>query len=232
MGTKKHLFFGVLFLAVIIQLGMITPDNDIISKDPFVEKEVVVENGNAEHNIVKKLSGTINSKALSFALLGMQNFKNIKQDRLIIIDFSLPSTEKRFFVINPKTGELVFKTYVAHGQGSGTLYATAFSNKNGSHMSSLGFFKTAETYSGKHGHSLRLDGLQPGLNSAARERAVVIHQADYVSKAFIDQNGYLGRSWGCPALPSADYNRIIKEISNGTLLLIYHPDLENATAVL
>ena len=173
-----------------------------------------------------ELSSTITLDALQLAWEGYQSFKNeIRPDRLIIIDFSLPSTEERFFVINPQTGELLFKKLVAHGQGSGELYATDFSNKEGSHQSSLGFLKTAETYSGKHGYSLRLDGLQSGLNSAARERAVVIHQADYVSQRFIHQNGYLGRSWGCPALPADEYDRVISNIEGGTLILIYHPQL-------
>ena len=172
------------------------------------------------------LKGVIEIPALNYALRGYDLFsEGVREDVMIIIDFSLPSTEERFFAINPQTGELLYKKLVAHGQGTGNLYARNFSNKEGSHQSSLGFYRTAETYSGKHGLSLRLDGLQKGLNSAARERAIVIHSADYVSYDFISENGYLGRSWGCPALPSEDYENIISTIAEGTLLLIYHPQL-------
>ncbi len=174
---------------------------------------------------IEQLGAHINLSALTYGLKGLNKYGNIKKDRLIIIDFSLPSTQERFFLIDPQTGKILYKKYVAHGQNSGELYAQHFSNKKGSHMSSLGFYKTAETYSGKHGYSLRLDGLQRGLNHAARSRAVVIHQADYVSRTFMQQNGYLGRSWGCPALPSEDYEDVIAEIKEGTLMLIYHPSL-------
>jgi len=178
--------------------------------------------------VMYNLSKHIKMPALEYAFEGYEAFEgSVKSDRMIIIDFTLPSTEERFFVINPQTGEILFKKLVAHGQGTGDLFAQKFSNKNGSHQSSLGFFKTAETYAGKHGLSLRLDGLERGLNSAARDRAIVIHAADYVSEAFIAQNGYLGRSWGCPALPAEDYEEIINEIAAGTLLLIYHSNLSS-----
>lgn len=178
---------------------------------------------------IEKLNGFISVDALKIALEGWQKMEDVRQDRLVIIDFSLPSTTERFYLINPETGDLLYKKLVAHGQGTGLLHATEFSNKPNSQQSSLGFFKTAETYNGKHGHSLRLDGLEHGLNHKARERAVVIHEADYVSEAFIRQNGYLGRSWGCPALPAEDYFKIIDEIKGGTLVLIYHPSLHKSS---
>jgi hypothetical protein len=183
--------------------------------------------------LMNNLSVHIKRPALVYALQGFDMFsEGVREDVMIIIDFSLPSTEERFFAINPQTGELLYKKLVAHGQGTGDLYARNFSNKEGSHQSSLGFYRTAETYSGKHGLSLRLDGLQRGLNSAARNRAIVIHSADYVSEDFIEQNGYLGRSWGCPALPEDDYEEIIGTIAEGTLLLIYHPQLSGASGQL
>ena len=190
------------------------------------EDETAVADASASKPILEVLSKQINPAALAYAFNGLRQFDGVKPDRLIIIDFSLPSTQERFFVVNPQNGTILYKKFVAHGQNSGKLFAQQFSNKKGSHMSSLGFYKTAETYTGKHGYSLRLDGLQKGLNHAARSRAVVIHQADYVSRTFMQQNGYLGRSWGCPALPREDYNQIIAEIENGTLMLIYHPSLE------
>jgi hypothetical protein len=177
--------------------------------------------------------GVIKKPALLQALEGLERFQgSVREDRLIIIDFSLPSTQERFFLINPQTGELLYKKLVAHGQGTGELYAEHFSNKSNSHQSSLGYFKTAETYHGKHGLSVRLDGLQKGLNDAARERAVVIHAADYVSHAFIESQGRLGRSWGCPALPADDYTSIVNEVANGTLMFIYHPSLSKQSGLL
>ncbi len=177
--------------------------------------------------IVKSLAAQVNYAALSGAFEGLSSYTGVRKDRLIIIDFSLPSTKERFYLINPQTGELLYKKHVAHGQNTGGLYARNFSNKNGSHQSSLGFYKTAETYYGKHGYSLRLDGLQNGLNHAARNRAIVIHQADYVSTDFIAKHGRLGRSWGCPALPADDYEKIIDEIKGGALVFIYHPSLKS-----
>lgn len=175
---------------------------------------------------IKSLANQINYSALTEAFKGIDQYQGIKKDRLIVIDFSLPSTQERFYLVNPQTGELLYKKHVAHGQNSGGLYAKYFSNKNSSHQSSLGFYKTAETYYGKHGYSLRLDGLQEGVNNAARSRAIVIHQADYVSNDFIAKNGRLGRSWGCPALPADDYEEIINEIKGGALVFIYHPSLK------
>lgn len=139
---------------------------------------------------------------------------------LTVIDFSKSSNENRLFVIDTKAKKIVFKSLVAHGRNSGYEFATKFSNKTSSYQSSLGFYKTAETYSGKHGFSLRLDGLEYS-NSNARSRAIVIHGADYVSKDFIRKNGKLGRSLGCPSLPKKNYKEIINTIKNGTCLFIY-----------
>ena len=194
----------------------------------FVQQFASNSEGSTNNMVMYNLSKQINMPALAYAFEGYEALEGtVKSDRMIIIDFTLPSTKERFFVINPQTGEILYKKLVAHGQGTGDLFAKKFSNKNGSHQSSLGFYKTAETYSGKHGLSLRLDGLERGLNSAARDRAIVIHAADYVSEEFITQNGYLGRSWGCPALPAEDYEEIINEIAAGTLLLIYHSNLSS-----
>ena len=112
-----------------------------------------------------------------------------------------------------KTQQLEYKSLVAHGRNSGLEYANRFSNKISSHQTSLGFYRTAETYIGKHGFSLRLDGLEFS-NSNARKRAVVIHQADYASANFIKRNGRLGRSYGCPSLPKKDYRTILWHTSS------------------
>lgn len=146
----------------------------------------------------------------------------IDKDILTIIDFTLSSTEKRMWVIDMRTGEIMFQTVVSHGRNSGNEYANDFSNRPESYKSSLGFYKTAETYSGKHGLSLRLDGLERGINDNARMRDIVIHGADYANENFIDSQGRLGRSLGCPALPMNSYKQIINFIKEKSCLFIYH----------
>ncbi len=141
-------------------------------------------------------------------------------DILTIIDYTLPSTQKRFFVINLHTGKLIFQEYVAHGKNSGENYAVSFSNEVGSLKSSVGVFRTGDTYIGKHGYSLRLTGLEKGKNDNASKRDIVIHGASYVSEDFIRRYGRLGRSWGCPALPVDKVRAIIDTIKGGTCLYI------------
>jgi hypothetical protein len=143
---------------------------------------------------------------------------------LTVIDYSRPSTKPRLWVLDLATGKVLFEELVAHGQGSGGVVATKFSDEPDSHQSSLGLFVTEETYTGKHGYSLRLQGLEDGVNSRARERAIVIHAADYVSKAAVDALGRLGRSWGCPALGRDVARRVIDKIKGGSLIFSYYPD--------
>ncbi len=147
-----------------------------------------------------------------------------KQRTLTIIDFELPSTEKRLWVIGLRHGELLFHDYVAHGKNTGEDLATDFSNIVDSRQSSLGLFATAETYIGKNGLSLRLDGLELGVNDAARERYIVLHGAEYVSEEHIEEFGRLGRSWGCPAVPLEITEELIDRIDEGTLLFTWYPD--------
>jgi hypothetical protein len=142
------------------------------------------------------------------------------QSRLAVVDFDLPSTEKRLWVFDLATRQLLFHTLVAHGHNSGENEATHFSNTDESNMSSLGFYVTGTEYEGKHGQSLRLTGLDEGFNTNAAARSVVMHGADYVSEEFIRQNGRLGRSLGCPALPLAQYAQIISALHDGSCLFI------------
>jgi hypothetical protein len=150
---------------------------------------------------------------------------------LTIIDYSRPSTENRLFVADPATGDILHASLVAHGKNSGLNLATRFSNEPGSLLSSLGFFLTGESYHGRHGYSLRLHGLEPGINDNALERYIVIHGADYVSRKFAAEHGRLGRSWGCPALPVESTREVIDLIKDGTCVFIYGNDstyLENS----
>lgn len=171
------------------------------------------------------LTGNISFNVFSLALTGLQKIGNIRNKHIIsIIDYSQPSNLDRFFVIDLENRKLLYKCMVAHGKNSGETITNAFSNDPESLKSCLGFFVTAETYYGKNGYSLSLDGIEPGINNNARMRAIVIHGADYVSSDFISKYGRIGRSWGCPALPSALSKDIIDTIKNGTCLFIYAND--------
>lgn len=172
-----------------------------------------------------RLNGAVSFDVFKTVLLGYRRIDDIKKKGIItIIDFSKPSTEKRFFVIDLEKKQLLYKCLVAHGKNSGENSAKSFSNQSLSLKSCLGFFLTAETYFGKHGYSLKLDGLEKGINDNSRAREIVIHGADYVSQQFIDKYGRLGRSWGCPALPTGIAKEIIDKISGGSCLFIYGVD--------
>jgi hypothetical protein len=140
---------------------------------------------------------------------------------LSIADFSLPSTQKRLFIIDLENHKLLFNTYVAHGRNSGKEYAHHFSNKLRSNMSSPGFYVTLNTYYGDNGLSLRLEGEEKGINDNALKRAIVIHPADYVSESTVKNLGYLGRSLGCPAIPEKVAKPIIQTIKEGSCFFVY-----------
>jgi hypothetical protein len=149
--------------------------------------------------------------------------KNLKEPIATLIDFSLPSTQKRLWLVNLESGEILLHTYVAHGRNSGGDLPQDFSNVPQSFQSSLGFYLTDQVYQGKHGRSMRLKGLEKGINDKAMERAIVVHGADYVSEDFIKNHGRLGRSQGCPALPRELTDVFIDQTREGTLLFIFHP---------
>lgn len=176
-------------------------------------------------------------EVFSIAMKGYNNLKGksgIRKNILTIIDFSKPSSEKRLWVIDIDTRKVLFNDLVAHGRNSGDNIATQFSNTPNTNMSSIGFFVTGETYSGMHGLSLYIDGMDKDFNNNARSRAIVIHGADYVSSDFIKKHGRLGRSFGCPSLSLDSYKPVINTICDGSCLFIYYPDKEflNMSSVL
>lgn len=142
---------------------------------------------------------------------------------LTIIDYARPSTQKRMWVIDLKSQRVLHHTLVAHGRNTGDNVATTFSNREGSEMSSLGFYVTGQPYQGKHGLSLKLHGKDAGYNTNAATRAVVVHGADYVNESFVRQHGRLGRSQGCPALPVNQTPAIIRTIQKGTVIYAHGP---------
>lgn len=144
--------------------------------------------------------------------------------RLAVIDYSLPSTEQRLWVFDLKQRKLLFHELVAHGRNSGENMAVNFSNQNESFATSLGLYRTQSSYVGQNGYSLRMEGLEPGFNDNAFDRAIVIHGAPYVSPVLARANGRIGRSLGCPAVRPAIAHKLIDSMKGGQLLFSYYPD--------
>jgi hypothetical protein len=197
-------------------------NNNPLTISPIEEKdesEILLESLAENHENLPSLT------TLDLALEGYEKLENeLKNEVLTVIDFTLPSTEKRLWIIDLDTQKILLNTVVSHGRNSGNLMAEKFSNRPESYQSSLGFYKTAETYHGKHGYSLRLDGLEKGFNDQARNRAIVIHGADYAREEVAKMSGRLGRSLGCPAVPSELSDEVIDLIKDGSLLFIYGQD--------
>ncbi len=181
---------------------------------------IVVERSEAEI-VFEKVSDCIDRTAFMKAYAGVQRW-NPCAEMIAIADFSKPSDQQRFYIIDLTTKEIVLQTWVAHGKNSGDNFVTQFSNKMSSHMSSKGFYLIEESFeSPKHGTSLALDGLEKGINDKAREREIIMHAADYVSEAFIEDNGRCGRSYGCPALSKEDMKKALQLLKPGSLLYIH-----------
>lgn len=170
----------------------------------------------------------LSKEAFTYACKGYRKLlkkKLITQtDYLTICDFSQSSGKKRFYIINMAEGELVLTTYVAHGRNSGGEYANRFSNKPSSLQSSLGFYITQNTYFGEHGLSLKIKGVDAEFNDKASKRNIVIHGADYIDEGWLRHSSFMGRSFGCPAVPQKQSASIINTIKNGSCLFIYHPN--------
>jgi hypothetical protein len=204
-------------------------DPNVLSTAVYVKKvepslefriEVAYKNLHSDKFALPKL------ESFAEALKGYYSFKQkgvIKKEILTLIDFSLSANSKRLWVIDLTTGDVLFHSLVAHGRNTGQEFASNFSNASESYKSSLGFYSTGEIYNGKHGMSLRLDGLEKGVNDNARSRGVVMHAADYVSNSFIKNNHRLGRSQGCPAVPVELSREIINTIKDKSCFFIYHP---------
>lgn len=186
----------------------------------------------AEDSLFSGLAGSapnLDPEVLRYALMAtrcaVRNGESYP-DRLAVIDFSLPSSEERLWIFDLRQRSLIIRDLVAHGRNSGGLESTRFSNVEGSHQSSIGLFRAAESYRGKHGYSLRLDGLEPGFNDHARQRAIVIHGADYVDPSWIDTYGRIGRSLGCPAVREEISHQVVDSLKGGQLVFKYYPDEE------
>lgn len=210
----------ILSFILLFSISFTAPTEEPNENIDFMEKVASVDEARLQYDRMS-LEGLIRFEAFDAAYTGYKKLNSNNNPLLTVIDFSLPSTEKRMYVLDLAANEVLFVTHVAHGRNSGGNYATSFSNRHGSYQSSLGFYRTANTYNGGNGYSLVLDGLEKGINDNAKPRAVVIHGADYCSEEFINSAGRLGRSFGCPALPRALNRPIIDTIKEGSLLFIY-----------
>lgn len=248
MCMKKIISFLLILCFISIVLGWkITP---IVSG--HIDSQVEINNKEASNNVVPSSANLmdeqiqdvfrksgLDSSELSYevfrkAHIGFLNLKTTGEvsasaSVLSIVDFNMSSKRKRLWIVDLDKNEILLNTWVSHGRGSGGDIATKFSNINSSHQSSIGFYVTGEAYNGKHGRSLRLDGMDAGFNNRARERAIVIHGADYVSAQTIKNLNRLGLSHGCPAVPSNLSNYIIDIVKDKTVLYI-HADVSSYTS--
>lgn len=229
--AKKRLFISVLcFLFIGLQSFhstrsnpndftyevSVSPDGDDFEK---ISKELYSKLGLTE----SKLSSDIFKKALKGYLYLKYTNELDNQQFLTVLDFSKPSSVKRLWVFDLKGKQVVFNELVAHGKYSGDKFAQSFSNKSNSKKSSLGFYVTGQPYNGKHRYSLKLRGLEPGFNSNAFARGIVVHGANYVSEEIAEKQQSVGRSFGCPAVSQEVNNQIVDLIQGGSCLFIYHP---------
>lgn len=221
-------FYRLLFLTTLISLlGLSWPfslffsktNNETFGTRAWVQKQV---------QILKSEANNIDATTLRFGLIAYANAKKLGafngRPLLTIIDYSKPSSEKRLWVFDLQKGKALFNTWVSHGRNSGEAVSNSFSNSPGSLKSSLGVFITDEPYIGGKGYSLRLRGLEHGINDNAYNRDIVIHGAWYVATDLIKKYGQIGRSWGCPAVSMSLVRSLIDTIKENTLVFAYYPD--------
>ena len=196
--------------------------SDVSATSAAAQAKTKTSSISASQEVAQANFSGINPKVLNLALRAQQKAKAMgipRKQFLTVIDYSLPSTSRRLWVLDMSRGKVIHHVHVAHGSGTGDNHAKHFSDAHGSHKSSLGLFLTGSTYQGKHGTSLTLHGLEKGFNGNAASRAIVMHPAGYVR----DVGGRLGRSWGCPAISHANAS-IIQTIKEGSLVFAYYPD--------
>ncbi|HEY8956983.1 murein L,D-transpeptidase catalytic domain family protein [Chitinophaga sp.] len=217
-----------LFVFLFTNFTNLTPVKSTAAAQPATAVKTDSVQRESLYDMMRLDTTGLSRDAFENAMIGFEHLQEngrIKNpDVLSIIDFSLPSTKKRLFVIDLKNKLLLFNTLVSHGRNSGKDMANTFSNQMNSFKSSLGFYITGDTYTGEHGYSLRLEGEEAGINDNALSRGIVMHSADYVNDKLGKLQGYIGRSLGCPAIPENVHRKVISSIRNGTCLFLYSPD--------
>ena len=242
LKAKKFTWFVLAVCIVLAQLSFVVSKKSLGSENRNTSDTTAVEvsdntsvsvsNSFLAKNLAVYDSLNLAEEGLSInvfemALKGMEKLIEAgitQRDNIIAIaDFSQPSSSKRLYIVDLSNYELKFRTWVAHGRNSGTEMARRFSNKMSSYQSSPGFYVTKSTYQGKHGYSLRLEGVERGINDNADRRAIVMHGAEYVDPNLIPKLGYIGRSQGCPAIPMNLHRPVIDQLKEGACLFIYSP---------
>jgi len=218
---RKVTLFAALIITAVGNFGFVMPENakkigaSVFVADNLFEDMLLFEKGMKKEVFEKALAG--------WQRLAVR--RQLERPNLLsIADMSQSSNSKRLYVLDMEKKTVVFTTYVAHGKNSGEEFARSFGNVSESNKSSLGFYLTGPAYSGKHGLSMRLKGLEKGINNSAEERGIVLHGASYVSESFIRQNGRLGRSQGCPAVPEVLCTDIVNLIKDGSAFFVFYPD--------
>lgn len=233
---KKHLFLLVLIVSISLILISFAKANNssrfaATAKDSSATGSSALINeasvGEKLYNDLHLQKVGLSKEAIDYAIKGYRKLVDSglvnNSQYLTIVDFSQPSRNKRFYILDMKNDSLIRNTYVAHGKNSGVDMAKSFSNDLNSNKSSLGFYLTESTYRGKHGLSLRINGLENGFNDNAEARGVVVHGAPYVNARRVNSD-YMGRSQGCPALPENEYAQVINTIKDGSVIFVYNPD--------
>jgi hypothetical protein len=236
ISRPRKLLCLVLLLGIVALQSSFAPGNTGRGTIRYLFSDTTaIPGGSSYFSIAKKLNvfdslhlldAGLSKKVFAMALKGMAKLvktHHVKDNLLAIVDFSQPSINKRLYVIDLNTYHLLYNTWVAHGMGTGKIKATSFSNKPSSNKSSLGFYVTGNAYQGSNGYSLKLQGMEKGINDHAMKRGIVIHGADYVSEGFIYSQGYIGRSWGCPAVSPDVSEQLIDLLKDGSCLFIYAP---------
>lgn len=219
-NATQRLLFWVFLITVSLSLADATPSS--------VYRYHFETTTDALYHTIEFNNSSPPYEAFNHALNGYYKLKNANlisaKEIITIIDFKRSANQKRLWVIDLKNKKVLFHTLAAHGRNSGDEHAQYFSNTHNSNQSSLGFYLTGITYTGKHGTSLKLHGVEPGINDNAAARAIVMHGAEYVSESHIKKYGRLGRSFGCPAVPVELHKQLITALANKTCLFIYYPD--------
>lgn len=238
LKAKKFTWILFFTLVILVQLSFVASKTSFHPSKMSINDSTIVDqlaSANAAPSFLDKRLAVYDSLQLDaeglskevfeMALKGLDKLVQAgvtqKSNVIAIADFNQPSTSKRLYIIDLENYELKFRTWVAHGRNSGKEMAERFSNTISSNQSSPGFYVTGNTYQGKHGYSLRLEGVEKGINDNAGRRAIVIHGADYVNPGTISKLGFIGRSQGCPAIPMNLHRPVIDQLKEGACLFIY-----------
>ena len=223
----KNQFLTISLSFLFLPVRYIEKDDVSHKKKNIIINHAVANDSKIIYNELHLAAAGLSEKAFDFAYKGYQylvkKHKLVNSNILAVCDFSQSSNKKRLYILDLVNNKVLLTSYVAHGRGSGGEYASRFSNRSRSHQSSLGFYVTSSTYYGEHGLSLRLQGLETGFNNLAMKRNIVIHGAPYINDEYLDSNKFMGRSYGCPAVPEKDCAEVIDLVKNGTCFFIYHP---------